>query len=486
MGIFDRWFGGKKLETPEALREALFEALVAGDERALSALCEKHAAKIIECFPQWQKVPAEVRADASKIPAYAQGLMGLAQHMAEAGHPELMQRLMPPAAANPITGYESALQRARTAIDELRYDSALEVLEPLVRELGKVQGSAVERYLPIARGFIAECQFHSGRVEAAIEPASLALADCERSGDIEGVVAYRRTLHEIHRYLGQPKPAAHYGALLAESLQELGEVEQARQYRAQVDVLRAGEPLNRVIAAIDGRHYELDAVPPAHNGKLQFLFERNRITLRPAVVAIEEAMQLGSDGKYAESLEALARATELDPFDPQPSYLAGLSLLHLKRYAAAVESYDRCETLAPGWFHVRTDRWLAERLAGSQIDHDTFLAHLELTDGTAPPEQQLALATQMLKAHPSLGIFQLHRGKLLLALGREPEALEAFRAGLALENDAGTRTRLLVELGGRLPDPERAQHLEAAIALDGARVVAAMAQVLLRQRPQLQ
>lgn len=483
MGVFDRWFGAKKPVGSESLRDALFTAVAAGDDARLSDLCRQHRAAIVERFAEWQKVPPEVRSDSARIPVYAQGLIGVASHLAQAGHPELMARLMPKADANPIAGYQRMLEGARGLMDDLRYDVALERLQALIADLGKVQGSAVDRYLPTARGFVSECQFHRGDVEAAIAPALEALADCVRLGDIEGVSAYQGNLYEIHRYLGQAERAAHYAEQRASSCDATGNPELARWHRTQAPIVRAGEPLNRVIALVGETRYELDAVPPEHSGRIQFLFQRNRITLRPAAVAIEQAATLASDGEHNDALAALERAAQLDAFTPEPSYLGGLSLLHLERYAEAVLSYARCDALAPGWFHVRADHWFAEQLNQGQLEHATFLHHLELTDGAASPDQKLQLASRVLGAAPHLAPFHLHRGKAFAALDRHADAIKAFRDGLACDCDAATRTSLLVELATRLDTPERLQLLESAVALDGNRIAAAMARVMLHHAP---
>ena len=84
----------------------------------------------------------------------------------------------------------------------------------------------------------------------------------------------------------------------------------------------------------------------------------------------------------------------------------------------------------------------------------------------------------------ALAPFHLHRGKACAALGRTPEAIQAFRDGLGHESDTGTRTRLLVELGSRLSGLERIENLEAAISLNGDLVAAAMARVMLQHASQ--
>src|SRR5262249_56080 len=68
-------------------------------------------------------------------------------------------------------------------------------------------------------------------------------------------------------------------------------------------VVRAGGPLNGVVAVVDGRRYELDEVGAVRDGRVQFLFERNRITLRPATVLTERGEEQGSAGRYEEARE---------------------------------------------------------------------------------------------------------------------------------------------------------------------------------------
>jgi hypothetical protein len=189
------------------LRDALFAAVAAGDESKLSDLCRQHQAAILASFAAWQKIPPEVRADAAKVPVYARGLIGVASELAASGHPELMARLVPAPEDNPIVGYQRTLEEARGLMNELRYDAALARLQQLRADLQKVQGSAVDRFLPIADGFISECQFHGGDVEAAVAPALEALTACQQGGDREGVRAYQGNLYEIHRYLGQGEQA---------------------------------------------------------------------------------------------------------------------------------------------------------------------------------------------------------------------------------------------------------------------------------------
>jgi tetratricopeptide (TPR) repeat protein len=147
--------------------------------------------------------------------------------------------------------------------------------------------------------------------------------------------------------------------------------------------------------------------------------------------------------------------------------------LELRRYAEAVESYRRTEALAPGWYHCRGDRWLAERLAAGDVDHAVFQAVCQLVDDRMAPDQAVALAEAAL-ARCELGEARL----ALVELGCKAEA-EA-----ACTDEPDVRARLLVALGNAMADrAERRRLLHAAIELSGNLVSGAMATILLASAP---
>jgi hypothetical protein len=79
------------------------------------------------------------------------------------------------------------------------------------------------------------------------------------------VVAYLGNLYEAHRYQGQAALAAADAGRLADALDQQGRADEARCCRRLAEIVRAGEPLNRVVAVVEGRRYELDEVPPLAN-----------------------------------------------------------------------------------------------------------------------------------------------------------------------------------------------------------------------------
>ena len=155
--------------------------------------------------------------------------------------------------------------------------------------------------------------------------------------------------------------------------------------------------------------------------------------------------------------------------------MAGFTLLHLGRYAKAIEEYLATEELAPGWYHCRADLCVAEALLAGRIDRRAFEAWVALEDGGGAPSERLEIAGMAVDAFPDFAPFLLYYGKALAALEHGDQAADAFRRGLHAAPDAGTCTRLLVELAQYLEADERKQLLEAAVELDGDKVAAAMA-----------
>src|SRR6185369_5986184 len=177
------------------------------------------------------------------------------------------------------------------------------------------------------------------------------------------------------------------------------------------------EPLFRVVVEIDDVTWELSDLPAAR-GRVRFLFVSNRIELQPSADAVASGTAAAERGDREAALDHFRRAAAADPFNPWPSYHASMVLLELRRYGEAVESYRRTEALAPGWYHCRGDRWLAERLAAGDVDHAVFQAVRQLLDGRMAPDHAVALDEATL-ARCELGEVRLALGEALVKLGRK-------------------------------------------------------------------
>lgn len=475
------------IATGDALRERLFAALERGDA-AFGALCREQAPAILAEFPGWAVVPAAIRSDPAAVQRYVAGLVGIARCFAEElGERGPLDRLVAPPGGNPISDWHDRLGKAAEWMEELEYARARAQLEDLVERARGLSGTAVAKYLPITLGRLGECRFHQGETEAALGPTEEALALSETQADLEGVVAYRRNLYEIHRYLGDAASAATAAAALAGVLEQHGNETEAGWYRKQSRWAPAGEPANRVVVRVGGRRYELDELPDdlgPTSGTISFEFERNRITLRPAAELTRRAEQLGAEGEFERALQMFRAAGRADVFDPQCRFLEGLTLGYLERHQEALGSYDACETRAAGWYVCRADRWLAQQISDGYLDHGAFLVLRELEQAAGSPPRKRAIATRALERYPDLPALYLELGRSLDATQERDAALSAYKSGLARAPDPDTKTRLLLALGyTSLDRSERLEALTQAMLLKGNLVSSAMAQVALTLGP---
>lgn len=482
MGVFDRFRSSGPALTPEQLREQLFDAVAARDAARLAQLCAAHEEAVLAAFAGWKRVPEAFRTP-DKVGWYGQGLIAVAQHFAQVrGQPELLQDLVGPAQSNPLVGWQRALAEVQALMKEHRYAEVVPRLRTTLEQTAGVQGTGADAYRPVTHGQLGQCLFQLGDAEAARAPTEQALRLCEAGGDEDGALAYLGNLYEIHRYRGDAAAAADCLDRRSAALERLGRSGEAARWRRQAAIVRAGEPLCRVVVEIDGATWELSQLPAAP-GRAWFVFERNRIELQLSTDAVESGTAAAEGGNLEAALELFRRAAQADRWSPWPSYHAGMALLESRRYAEAVEAYRRTEALAPGWYHCRSDGWLAERLVAGDVDHAAFQAVRQLVDHRMAPDQAVALAEATL-ARCEIGVVWLALGKALAKLGRRAEAEAAYRRGLAGTDEPDARTRLLVALASTVGDrAERRKLLHAAIELSGNLVSAAMAAVMLASMP---
>ena len=193
---------------------------------------------------------------------------------------------------------------------------------------------------------------------------------------------------------------------------------------------------------------------------------------------------MATSGDHEPALELFRDAARADRFDPQPSYLEGLTLLLLERHHQAVEAYEATEELAPGWFHCRSNLWLARRLALGDLEHEAFLALFTLMDGPGTPKEKYQLARRAVSQWSGLAPLYLELGEAAGALGHHQEAEAAYREGLNHAEEPDVRTRLLVQLGVLTrSEAERDRLLREAEELEGNLVSAAMATVFRKRKP---
>jgi tetratricopeptide (TPR) repeat protein len=382
---------------------------------------------------------------------------------------------------DPVIRWQRQLEQVQQRMEDLHYAEAAELLTDLLIDIGRLQGSAVDAYLPVAFGSLGECYFQGGQADRAIKPTRQALEIVTRTGDFDGMAAYLGNLYEIHRYLGQSAPAADCAERLATLAEQQGRSDQAVRYRKQAHLVRAGEPLNRVVVEMAGQRYELaEVLEGGKVGSVRFHFERNRITLRPARVFLERGGKEASEGHFDEALDFFREAARADRFDPHSLYQGGLTLLYLQRYPEAIECYEGVEERAPGWFHCRSDLWLARQLMLGKVSDEVFRIWHAVEDGPFDPERKIQMAGRGLTLAPNLALLHHLLGKNARARGLIAQAETAYRRGLACAEEPDIQTRLLVELGVIVSSVEEKRRLlQQAIALQGNLVAAATATLVL-------
>lgn len=462
----------------EVLRR-LIEAIRSGDRSRLRTLCTDNDSVIRASFAGWRRVPGAVRVDPTRRRWYARTLLAVAQTYEQLGDATLLKTLVGPLEDNPVLRWQQANDAGRTAVGEGRWADAERLLSPMLREMQGLSDPDAETLRAATLATLGQALFHLGRGADAKEPLSRAFETCAGLGDHEGVVAHAGSLIEVHRWLGHPEEAADLAERAAELLGRDGPPERAAELRRRAATARRPEPLARIVVETPrGVFEQSDVEPPLSPSDVRFLFVRNRPEVGEATRLVDDGTRHGARGDHAGALALFDAAATIDPYDPRPPHLAGLALMLLGRYADAHERYDRTETLAPGWYQCRTDRWLAGELASGRVGRAVLDALVLADDPDRSPDEILLVTRAALAGHPIAPLYLLE-AKSCSELGRTGEAERASRAGLACAEEADVRTRLLVRLATLAPHPERRHLLEQAATLEGNLVAAAMARVMM-------
>jgi tetratricopeptide (TPR) repeat protein len=483
MGLLDVFgFGQKRLGEGELL-QALFAARRSGDSRPLTKLCRDHVEVIVAAIPRWQKPPPEVVAKPEALDEYIQTLGMVAQLLRDSGHPEFWNALVGTPEDNPISIWHAKIKEANALAKENRFEEATELLMNHLIDTRELRGNAVGNLQALSQGALGHFRFNGGKVDAALGHYEQALRMCREQSDAEGVRVYLMSLYEANRYLGKTGVAADYAKEVSQRWAEAGNQDLAKRYGRLSEITRNGEPLLRVVAHWNGKVMEVDEVDlkAAEKMEVQLVFWRNRPSLPGATNLIKQGKELGSKQQRDEALELFREAANIDPYEPDAHYQAGMALCEQRLYPQAVEEYEICEGLGPGWYFCRSDLWVAQRLALGAIPHETFLAMRFLQDGPRNAKERLNLANQWRDRVDGIPLLALLVGIALHENGRAKEAAEMWRRAIENEAEPDVRTRLLVSLSGLEEDrAKRRDLLQQAAELNGNLIASAAAALSLR------
>ncbi len=463
---------------PIELRNRLIAAAVSESPKKLRAECQAYKDQVAQHLPFITKVPDNIAKDDGSIDQHVQYLVAVAQCLAnECDSPELWNKLSGVSDDNPFVQWNRWFSQLPERMQRIEYDALISEAMTFIEKAKSLRGSAARQQETFLFGRLGELLFHSGQVSESIEPFQSALRFCVEANDVEGQIAYLNFLLEANCYLADGRAVG--------TAEELLNVKQrnglpADDVEKRIRFLKQGEPLCRVICVRDGKELELDEITNIGEGRYQFQFTRNRLSLRKATTLTGRGNQLASAGKYADALEQYHEASETDPHDPDPVYQSGMCLIELGAYGKARETYEEVERIAPGWFRCRSDRWLADGLDKGTISSEEFLLLRMLDDGGLPPAKKESLVRQGVERFPDFAPLYLFLGDFSKSEG---EAVAAYRKGLELVDEPDLQSRLLCALAGRLPagDPERKQLVSQAVSLQGSLVAMAAAKLMVLQ-----
>jgi len=144
------------------------------------------------------------------------------------------------------------------------------------------------------------------------------------------------------------------------------------------------------------------------------------------------AIVLNDLGRHQDAVDSAERALQLRRDDPDALLALGNALQALDRFTPAVTAYDRALTRAG-----RADLWCARGAALKK---------------SGAFEQALDSYERALALQPDYALAQHYRANVLRALGRNEDAIAAYRAALTLGADASEIGFALAALGeGELP-----------------------------------
>lgn len=464
--------------TPEQLRARLIDTAATGSRRQLRSLCRQYREQIATQVDFLRKIPEGLPQNDGSIDRHVQSLIAVAQCLArDCAAPELWNRLNGDLDGNPLTRFDQWVGALPQRMEQLEYDELITEARGFVDEFAKLRGSGAQHQQALANGRLGQLLFHSGRVADSGPVFDNALKLCRGAGDLEGQIAYLTALIEVHRYLGDGQVLT-LAAQLRDVRRSQGQSVDAIE--KQLTMLRAGEPLCRVICLRNGQEFELDEITSVGQGSYKFHFRRNRPTLEIVTALTRQGSQLASQGELAAALEKYQAAADIDPYDPDPVFLQAVCLLELGAYTQAKAALEEVERLAPGWFRCRSDHWIASGLEDGSISLEQWQVLRGLEDAGLKPPQIESIARQAISRFPDFAPFYLTAGDAALRRGDQPGAIAVYRRGLELSQEPDVESRLACALAANLPagSPERAELIARTLRLKGSLVSQATARLL--------
>jgi len=179
----------------EAIRAALFAAILAENRDAFIKICNDHAELIFQQFDEWAHSPHVDGPEETE--AWVHCLSTIAQSFEAAGYTQLMGILRGDRDDNPITRWENSFARAHQLSESGQTRDCINLLLPILDEMEGTHGTAVDAFRPKVLGVLGVSYFRVQEHSQARNYIERALNECKRIGDAEGVVIYAENLSTV-------------------------------------------------------------------------------------------------------------------------------------------------------------------------------------------------------------------------------------------------------------------------------------------------
>ena len=483
MGFFDflRSKPNLTIADPVALRDAMFDAVRRNDTKRFQALYVANQPHIAQHAGTWNNATDRNMDDAA-LQAHINLLGRLAEALAKLGHPQLLDKLTGKNDPdNVFNRWNEQFQQATALAKDFRHAEAIEVAQSILLSMRNLRGSGLLHHQAMAHGMLGHLYFSINRLELAEGNYAQALSICQKSADAEGIAVYTQFLYDLCRYKGDPTAAAAFADQRAAIAGQTRDAAAATRWTTLAALCRAGEPANRVCAVVGDVTYELDDVPSIReNGKVSFIYVRNRPTLPLSEQYRQRALQHMSADRKDDGLADLREAVRVDPYNPAAHAHFGQALMMANRIPEAVDAYATAEEIAPGWYQVRSDLWLAQQIVAGSVPQEVFLLLLFVENEGVSARERLQIAQKLLEIVPHLAASHAAMATALEAAGRPADAAESLRQALACHPEPDLHTRLLLRSALAADNLAKKQALwRQAVDLNGNIMASAMARFAL-------
>ena len=193
---------------PDPIFRQLVEAAARRDGEQLVSVCQENAQHIFDHFEEWRVVPESIRRDPSEVQRHFEALIETAKLFDRAGHSELLAMLAPPDEGNFFTQWQDRFVAIHRLSDAGHAADALPQADELLRGMD-ASGAAGPGFLDLRaklNGLRSQIFVMLDRLADAQAAVALALADCERNGDAEGIRVYGDNLALLQASAGESTP----------------------------------------------------------------------------------------------------------------------------------------------------------------------------------------------------------------------------------------------------------------------------------------